>query len=533
MEGPYYIQPLEIYNLEQMSADIPGTHYALSRDLDIIKVSAQSANVVSQEIADGVYVLLQGTKEPHENALLAEAVIVGKMITDDNDPEFLVYDVNTQEPDREHMFEIYDLEQITADIPGTHLGLSTNLNIVTVKDQSNDIVTWEIANNIYVLRSGTKQDNEQISIGTVKVDEYSPEIVFLYDEVLLQEISMTAEELSFINTGLVNTHWGLITDYNEIMLLSNDSGDILAGKINNYLHVLLPATELPDGRIQAGDSIFDTSDHELKITVFNEQMSAEEDLWEGEIGALLYDTQNAGISINLNMLNESPVITQGPVMTPELVTAGDNAQLIIAVMDEGQLIGCEWIPEVGTVEGDTYYVDKSCPADAYYMIAQADDNNGGMAFAFIRIGVLPYVNIAPVIAPIEGKQVYETNNLSFAVDGSDADGDSLTYNAQNLPDGAQLSADGVFGWTPQINQAGSYTVTFIANDGQADSNSEEVTINVLILGDMNADGTVDLSDLKLFKTAYRSLDPAADLNNDGILTNADYKILKENLGRSI
>ncbi|MBA7715294.1 hypothetical protein ES703_124335 [subsurface metagenome] len=100
--------------------------------------------------------------------------------------------------------------------------------------------------------------------------------------------------------------------------------------------------------------------------------------------------------------------------------------------------------------------------------------NGG---AGIEITLNPS-NSAPVLSPIGDKSVNENEPLSFTVNASDADGDPITYSAQNLPAGATFTGNS-FSWTPGYDQAGSYQATFIASDGQLED-QETIIITVKI-----------------------------------------------------
>lgn len=94
--------------------------------------------------------------------------------------------------------------------------------------------------------------------------------------------------------------------------------------------------------------------------------------------------------------------------------------------------------------------------------------------------VIPPVkkNNPPVLMAIENKIVNEGKNLTFTVNATDADGDSLTYSAANLPEGATFDPNTrVFSWTPGYGQSGTYSVTFIVTDG-ADFASNTVEIEV-------------------------------------------------------
>jgi hypothetical protein len=85
-------------------------------------------------------------------------------------------------------------------------------------------------------------------------------------------------------------------------------------------------------------------------------------------------------------------------------------------------------------------------------------------------------NSPPVLSAIGAKSTRENERLAFSITATDPDGDTITYSATNLPSGAAFSGRS-FSWTPSYSQAGSYQVTFIASDGQA-QDSETVTISV-------------------------------------------------------
>ncbi len=85
-------------------------------------------------------------------------------------------------------------------------------------------------------------------------------------------------------------------------------------------------------------------------------------------------------------------------------------------------------------------------------------------------------NHAPRLESIGSQSTYVSQELRFTVQGSDSDGDSLTYSASSLPTGATFSGQ-TFTWTPTTSQAGTYTTTFTVSDGSA-QDSETVTMTV-------------------------------------------------------
>lgn len=89
-------------------------------------------------------------------------------------------------------------------------------------------------------------------------------------------------------------------------------------------------------------------------------------------------------------------------------------------------------------------------------------------------------NTPPVLATIGPQTVSEGQTLSFTAAGTDADGDPITFTASGLPANASFNAStGIFDFTPDFTQAGSYAVTITASDGAGGSDSEVVDITVV------------------------------------------------------
>jgi len=81
-----------------------------------------------------------------------------------------------------------------------------------------------------------------------------------------------------------------------------------------------------------------------------------------------------------------------------------------------------------------------------------------------------------VLLPIGSKSADENSSLTFSVNATDPDGDTVTYSVDTLPSGAAFGNQ-TFSWTPSYTQAGSYQLTFTVSDGSA-QDSEIVTITV-------------------------------------------------------
>ncbi|MFA5147284.1 MAG: Ig-like domain-containing protein [Candidatus Omnitrophota bacterium] len=85
--------------------------------------------------------------------------------------------------------------------------------------------------------------------------------------------------------------------------------------------------------------------------------------------------------------------------------------------------------------------------------------------------------LPPVFDPIPDKVVAEGSALTFDVSAVDADNDTITYGAADLPSGATFSGN-TFTWTPDYTQAGTYTITLTADDGNGGIDTKGVNITV-------------------------------------------------------
>ena len=100
---------------------------------------------------------------------------------------------------------------------------------------------------------------------------------------------------------------------------------------------------------------------------------------------------------------------------------------------------------------------------------------------------LPFalLNSAPVLAPIGNKTLSLGSTLAFTVSGVDPNGQPVTYSAQQAaPASPTLPAHmafngqtGVFSFTPDATQVGTFNLVFVASDGSV-SSSETIALTV-------------------------------------------------------
>jgi len=124
-------------------------------------------------------------------------------------------------------------------------------------------------------------------------------------------------------------------------------------------------------------------------------------------------------------------------------------------------------------------------AGAFDMGSAGKDNIYGSGKAALSV-----YNNAPILDPIGNKLGIENSAMSFTVDASDADHDTLIYSVLNLPTGASFdSGTRSFSWTP--DQAGTYeNIRFQVSDGQA-VDWEDIVVTVNTVNSNNCEAILD------------------------------------------
>ena len=189
------------------------------------------------------------------------------------------------------------------------------------------------------------------------------------------------------------------------------------------------------------------------------------------------------ITLTVNNVNRPPVLAvigdqevdENEELTFQLEATdpdGDNLTFEVENLPAGaNLVGdvFSWIPDydqAGVYEGIIFRI--------------RDDGNPSLADEETISITVNNVNRPPVLAVIGDKEVDEDEELTFQLHANDPDGDNLTFEAENLPDGATL-VDDVFNWMPRFDQAGVYeNIIFRVSDGGDPNLSDEEAITITV-----------------------------------------------------
>lgn len=193
-------------------------------------------------------------------------------------------------------------------------------------------------------------------------------------------------------------------------------------------------------------------------------------------------TDTKTVQIVVTNTNRAPradtktVTTNEDTAVPVVLSGGDPDGDTITTMVVTQ-------PQRGALSGTapnlTYTPNKDVNGTDSFSY-KTNDGKLDSALAIVTINITP-VNDAPVLNVPGPQTVNEGVKLSFNLMATDVDtGQTLVFSSSNLPNGATLSPDGMFMWTPTNKQAGAYTVNFTVTDNgtPALNNSKTVQITV-------------------------------------------------------
>ncbi|MDT8419622.1 MAG: putative Ig domain-containing protein [Desulfuromonadales bacterium] len=230
-------------------------------------------------------------------------------------------------------------------------------------------------------------------------------------------------------------------------------------------------------------------------------------------------TDSEKVAINVESTNQAPILA---AIGSKTVVAGTRLGFSVSASDadgDNLIFTASNLPSGATFDSaaKTFnWIPESSQSGNYVVTFVVSD--GVLADSekvAINVGV---ANQAPVLAALDNKTVVEGKSLSFTVNATDPDGDSLIFTASGLPSGANFDTLAKsFSWVPELGQVGNYEITFSVSDGDL-SNSAVVliTVNADLPVDSDGDGILDSEDAFPHDSTEW-----IDTDRDGIGNNAD------------
>jgi hypothetical protein len=197
-------------------------------------------------------------------------------------------------------------------------------------------------------------------------------------------------------------------------------------------------------------------------------------------------TDDEVVVVTVNNVNRAPVLDPiGPRSAAEgatlafTVTASDPDGTIPA-LSATPLPTNATFTDNGNGTGSFSFTPDFTQAGTFNITFAAGD--GALTDNELVVVTVTNTNQAPALAAIGPRSVDEGDPLQFTVSASDADGTIPSLSASPLPTNAtfvdNLNGTGTFTFNPDFTQAGTFNITFTANDGSlTDDELVVVTVN--------------------------------------------------------
>ena len=200
------------------------------------------------------------------------------------------------------------------------------------------------------------------------------------------------------------------------------------------------------------------------------------------------------ITVTVNEVNTAPVLESiGDQSVAELETLAFTAAAVDSDEPANTLVfNMVDAPEGASITPEGAFswtpTEAQGPDDYTFTVQVCDDGDPVLCDSEIITVSVGGVNTAPVLEPIGDQTVDELVELTFTALASDGDvpPDTLTFSLVDAPDGASITPEGVFTWTPAEDQGpGEFTFTFKVCDDSAEPLCDEETITVTV-NDVNS-----------------------------------------------
>ncbi|MCE5272953.1 Ig-like domain-containing protein [bacterium] len=192
-------------------------------------------------------------------------------------------------------------------------------------------------------------------------------------------------------------------------------------------------------------------------------------------------------NISISVTTPNIVLNRPPLIDPvgaQVVEAGQSLSFSVSASDPEQskvILTASGVPAGASFTSSTgafKFTPTYLQAGSYSVTFTASDGQLTASLP-VAITVVRSLNSAPVLSGVSNREVQAGQSLTFVVSASDPEGDQFTLGARNLPPGAVFNpGNGTFTYSPTMEQAGSYNVSFLATDFLGASSEKSMTLSV-------------------------------------------------------
>ncbi len=161
-------------------------------------------------------------------------------------------------------------------------------------------------------------------------------------------------------------------------------------------------------------------------------------------------------------------------------STGDDPNIGYRIFYTDRLESSAYDRSIAVGNKTSYIIDNLTPGRAYKFAIAAYDSSGksgGKSDAVIRL-ISDENNNDPWILSSPIRKTRENERYVYTVSAYDMDGDELSYELVEAPEGMTITEEGQIEWTPYNNRIGNNSVILKVGDGNGGETIQEFTINV-------------------------------------------------------
>ena len=189
------------------------------------------------------------------------------------------------------------------------------------------------------------------------------------------------------------------------------------------------------------------------------------------------DSRDFTFTVTPNSGNNPPVFTN---LSDKNAVIGLLLEFTISATDpEGDSVSilADSIPNDSTFKSNKFSWTPKQGQNNVTVSFSATDSKGAKTQSNFKIFVSQNSNRPPVLNTIGTKTGSVGQKITFSLSATDPDNDPISFSAQNLQNGANLTGKD-FQWTPAANQSGTFSMKFIVTDSKGASTYEVVSFNI-------------------------------------------------------
>lgn len=196
------------------------------------------------------------------------------------------------------------------------------------------------------------------------------------------------------------------------------------------------------------------------------------------------NSEIATVTIEITAVNDTPLANAQSLETNEdvplsITLTGSDIE------DDSLTYTLVKTPSLGTISGTIPNLVYTPNADATgedSISFVVNDGQDDSAEAIVEINILP-VNDAPIAADLS-LQTDEDTDLAVVLSGSDIEGDAISYTVVDAPTKGTLTGIAPdLTYTPNENENGADSFTYLVNDGEQNSEVATVTFDIAAVND--------------------------------------------------